>query len=66
MLIASSTSFIYPIPVDNIIGTLKAANSEINGKLVSSPDAILIDTTNLDADEVFLLAKNNVEEYLRY
>ena len=34
--------------------------------LIVSPDAVLIDTTNLDADEVFLLAKNNVEEYLRY
>ena len=33
--------------------------------LVVSPDAVLIDTTNLDADEVFLLAKNNIEEYLR-
>ena len=34
--------------------------------LIISPDAVLIDTTNLNADEVFLLAKNNVEEYLRY
>ena len=29
-----------------------------------SQDAILIDTTNLDANEVFLLAKKNLEEYL--
>jgi len=33
--------------------------------LIASQDAVLIDTTNLDADEVFLLAKNNIEEYLR-
>ena len=33
--------------------------------LIASQDAILIDTTNLDANEVFLLAKNNIEEYLR-
>jgi len=32
--------------------------------LVASQDAILIDTTNLDANEVFLLAKKHVEEYL--
>ncbi len=37
-----------------------------NSPLIVSPDAVLIDTTNLDADEVFLLAKNNVEEYLRF
>ena len=29
-------------------------------------DKEFIKTTNLNADEVFLLAKNNVEEYLRY
>ena len=32
--------------------------------LIASQDAILIDTTNLDANEVFLLAKKHIEEYL--
>jgi len=32
--------------------------------LVASQDAILINTTNLDANEVFLLAKKHIEEYL--
>ena len=32
--------------------------------LITSQDAILIDTTNLDANEVFLLAKKHIEEYL--
>ena len=32
--------------------------------LIASHDAILIDTTNLDANEVFLLAKKHIEEYL--
>ena len=33
--------------------------------LVAAPDAILLDTTNLDADESFLLAKEYVEERLK-
>ena len=33
--------------------------------LVAAPDAILIDTTNLDANESFLLAKEYVEERLK-
>ena len=32
--------------------------------LIASQDAVLIDTTNLDANEVFLLAKKHIEEYL--
>jgi len=32
--------------------------------LIPSKDAILIDTTNLDANEVFLLAKKHILEYL--
>ena len=35
-----------------------------NSPLIASQDAILIDTTNLDANEVFLLAKKHIEEYL--
>ena len=35
-----------------------------NSPLIISQDAILIDTTNLDANEVFLLAKKHIEEYL--
>ena len=33
--------------------------------LIPSKDAVLIDTTNLDANEVFLLAKNHIVEYLK-
>ena len=32
--------------------------------LVAAPDAILLDTTNLDADESFLLAKKYIDEHL--
>jgi cytidylate kinase len=33
--------------------------------LIPSKDAVLIDTTNLDANEVFLLAKKHIVEYLK-
>ena len=32
--------------------------------LIASPDAVLIDTTNLDANKVLLLAKKHLEKYL--
>ena len=42
----------------------KRDSNRKNSPLIASQDAILIDTTNLEANEVFSLAKKHIEEYL--
>ena len=42
----------------------KRDSNRKNSPLIASQDAILIDTTKLEASEVFLLAKKHIEEYL--
>lgn len=42
----------------------KRDSNRKNSPLIASQDAILIDTTKLEADEVFLLVKKHIEEYL--
>ena len=42
----------------------KRDSNRKNSPLIASQDAILIDTTKLEANEVFLLAQKHIEEYL--
>ena len=43
----------------------KRDSNRKHSPLIPSPDAVLLDTTRLDANEVFLLAKKYIEEYLK-